>query len=109
MLDHAEDGKILVVSNPPYVPLSDAKAMDATVRDHEPHTALFVPDNAPQLFYRAIAGTAAAAMHPADELWFEGHYFHTPASAEAVRGMSFRNVELFSDMSGHPRFIRAVK
>jgi release factor glutamine methyltransferase len=83
--------------------------MEATVRDHEPHAALFVPDDDPQLFYRAIAGTAAAVLHAGDELWFEGHYIHTRASTELVRGMSFRAVETFSDLSGHPRSIRAVK
>ncbi len=109
MLDKADQGRTLVVSNPPYVPRSEEKEMDSTVRDHEPHTALFVPDDEPQLFYRAIAGTAASALHVDDELWFEGHYIHTPASAELLRGMSFRTVETFSDMTGHPRFIRAVK
>jgi len=109
MLDKADHGKTLIVSNPPYVPRSEEKEMDATVRDHEPHTALFVPDEDPQLFYHAIAGTAASALHAGDELWFEGHYIHTPATAELVRGMAFRTVETFSDMSGHPRFICAVK
>jgi release factor glutamine methyltransferase len=109
ILDSADQGTTLVVSNPPYVPRSEEKDMEATVRDHEPHAALFVPDDDPQLFYRAIAGTAAAALHAGDELWFEGHYIHTRASTELVRGMSFRAVETFSDLSGHPRFIRAVK
>jgi release factor glutamine methyltransferase len=109
MLGSADQGRTLVVSNPPYVPRSEEKDMEATVRDHEPHAALFVPDDDPQLFYRAIAGTAAAALHAGDELWFEGHYIHTRASTELVRGMSFRAVETFSDLSGHPRFIRAVK
>ncbi len=45
----------IIVSNPPYVCESEAKDMSATVLDHEPHMALFVPDCDPLLFYRAIA------------------------------------------------------
>ena len=45
----------IIISNPPYVCESEAKEMSATVLDHEPHMALFVPDRDPLLFYRAIA------------------------------------------------------
>jgi len=48
----------LIVSNPPYVCDSEKSDMAAHVLDYEPHAALFVPDDDPLLFYRAIARRA---------------------------------------------------
>src|SRR5476649_986229 len=48
----------LIVSNPPYVTLQDKEQMHINVTNFEPHTALFVPENDPLLFYRAIADFA---------------------------------------------------
>ena len=45
----------LIVSNPPYICNKEREAMEANVLEHEPHTALFVPDDDPLLFYRAVA------------------------------------------------------
>lgn len=102
-------GRTVIVSNPPYVPRSEQAAMDVHVRDHEPHLALFVPDDDPQLFYRAIGASASRILKPGDELWFEGHWSHTPSTAELIRSMPFKMVETIDDMSGLPRFIRAAK
>ena len=52
----------LIVSNPPYVRLSERAEMRPEVLDHEPHTALFVPDSDALIFYRALAGLHAAAL-----------------------------------------------
>lgn len=101
--------RTVIVSNPPYVPRSEQAAMDVHVRDHEPHLALFVPDDDPQLFYRAIGASASRILKPGDELWFEGHWSHTPSTAELIRSMPFKMVETIDDMSGLPRFIRAAK
>ncbi len=56
----------IIVSNPPYVMQSEAATMDANVLDYEPHSALFVPDDDPLLFYRAIATLAMMALTPQD-------------------------------------------
>jgi len=48
----------LIVSNPPYVTLAEKEAMLPNVLDHEPHNALFVPDEDPLIFYKAIASFA---------------------------------------------------
>jgi release factor glutamine methyltransferase len=48
----------VIVSNPPYVAQAEASMMSPNVLDHEPHIALFVPDNDPLIFYRAIATQA---------------------------------------------------
>lgn len=99
----------LVVGNPPYVPLRDKAGMATQVVDHEPHTALFVPDDDPHLFYRAIARAAFASLQPGDALWFEAHHRHAAGTAAVVRAIGFPGAELLHDLSGNPRFIHAWK
>lgn len=101
------DQRTLVVSNPPYVPLADKAEMAPNVIDHEPHLALFVEDDDPHRFYRAIATAARQVFRTGDELWFEAHYRHAPATAEMIRAIGFTHVELLHDLSGNPRFIHA--
>ena len=60
----------LIVSNPPYVCWREKAEMESHVVDHEPHTALFVPDDDPLLFYRTLAQCATeGALHPGG--WLE--------------------------------------
>ena len=61
----------LIVSNPPYICEKEKSAMECNVLDHEPHLALFVPDDDPLLFYRAIAQYAVVALKPHGSLFFE--------------------------------------
>ena len=61
----------LIVSNPPYIRESEKGTMEAKVLDHEPHQALFVPDEDPLLFYRAIAEFGLTHLHPQGLLFFE--------------------------------------
>lgn len=102
-------GSTIVVSNPPYVPRADSAQMQAQVLLHEPHAALFVPDDDPHRFYRAIAAAVALCAVPGDELWCEAHYRFAPETARVVEACGFRQVELMDDLSGNPRFIRAWK
>lgn len=97
----------LIVSNPPYVPLSESSTLATQVRDHEPHLALFVADDDPLLFYRAIAKHAREQMASGGTLWFEGHYQYSRAVADLLREMKFHSVELHKDLSGNDRFIEA--
>ena len=99
----------LIVSNPPYIPQGEETAMEANVLEHEPHLALFVPDGDPLLFYRAIAEKALIALPPGGQLWFEGHFLHTPAVAELLRNMGYANVNVFTDLGGQPRIVRAKR
>ncbi len=99
----------LIVSNPPYVPLSDANDMSEHVLAHEPHVALFVADDEPLLFYRTIATLAYQQLAPGGDLWFEGHHRYTPAVGDLLKSMSFADVEVLPDLTGHHRFIHAVR
>ncbi len=102
-------GGMLVVSNPPYVPVSDKGSMQKQVLEHEPHLALFVDDADPQLFYRAIATAAASARVQGDRLWFEAHYLHAAGTINVVKAAGFEEVKLIKDLSGNPRFISAQR
>lgn len=102
-------GTDLVVSNPPYVPRSEAVSLMAQVRDHEPHVALFVDDADPLLFYRRIAELAKATLPVGGTLWFEGHYLHTPEVGEWLIAQGWKDVIVERDLSGNPRFIHAVR
>ena len=61
----------VIVSNPPYIMQREAEAMEARVLQHEPHTALFVPDDAPMLFYDAIRTYASRHLTARGMLYFE--------------------------------------
>lgn len=93
----------VVVSNPPYVPAADRAAMHPNVRDYEPCEALFVPDDDPLLFYRAIARTGRRILRPGGRLYFEIYH----SSAEAVRQLlgeeGYTDTEVREDLNGKPR------
>ena len=96
----------LVVSNPPYIPRSEAMSVALHVREHEPSIALFVNDEDPVLFFRCIA---ALALRSGAQLWFEGHHRLVHRSAEAVRALGYGGTRVIVDLSGAPRFIHAVR
>ena len=97
----------IIVSNPPYVTLEDKTKMHANVTDFEPHTALFVPENDPLIFYRAIADFAKKHLTPNGLLFFEINESFGPETVELLESKSFKNIELRQDMSGRDRMIKA--
>lgn len=110
-LDEAQQ-KILptvdvLVSNPPYVPWKDKKTMRPNVLDYEPHTALFVPDNDPLLFYKAIARFAQKRLYPNGAIYVETHEELGEAIASLFEQEDFTQVELRKDMQGKKRMVKA--
>ncbi len=99
----------LIVSNPPYVPRSDERDMEAHVREHEPHLALFVEDDDPLLFFRTIAQLGLMSLSPDGQLWFEGHHLHIQDIPTVLLAMGYSEVQLLNDLSGQPRFISAKR
>ncbi len=96
----------IIVSNPPYICERERAAMEAHVLDHEPATALFVPDDDPLLFYRAIAEYASAALRPGGSLFFETNTQYAEATADMLCQMGFDDVETRADRFGKPRFVK---
>jgi len=96
----------IVVSNPPYIPLSEKTSMNHHVIDFEPEMALFVPDNDPLLYYRAIADFAGTHLNPGGQVFVEIHDRLGRETTE-VFGKWFSIVELRKDIHGKDRMIRA--
>jgi release factor glutamine methyltransferase len=99
----------IIVSNPPYVPLKDKKQMHANVVDHEPHTALFVPDNDPLIFYRALAAFGKKRLYENGSIYMEIHEEIGNDVVTLFNENGYDNVVLKSDMQGKNRMIRARK
>lgn len=102
-----EDTYDLVVSNPPYVTRSEQAQMLPNVLRHEPHRALFVPDDDPLLFYRAIAEKGRTMIARGGELWFEINERFGPQTVRLLEDEGYADIRLREDMFGKPRTICA--
>lgn len=94
----------VIVSNPPYIPVSDKSDMAKNVLDFEPHVALFAPENDPLYFYKQIGDFATKHLKTnGGKLYFEAHYIYAKEVARYFSNNA--GVELVDDMFGKPRFI----
>jgi len=98
----------IIVSNPPYVTEQEKSSILPNVLEHEPHLALFVPDNDPLLFYCCIALFAKQHLKPQGKLYFEINRTFGVETVELLTDLGFCNVELRKDISGNDRMVRAV-
>ena len=99
----------IIVSNPPYIKENEKEAMHSNVLDWEPHTALFVPDNDPLLFYCAIAEKGLTILKPGGRLYFEINRAHGKETMEMLAALGYTGIELRKDFAENDRMIRAVK
>lgn len=99
----------VIVSNPPYICEKEKKDMAVNVLEHEPHTALFVPDAAPLLFYRAITRLAVQTLSKGGRLYFEINPIYADDTCHMMRAEGMTAVELRSDMYGKQRMAKGVK
>ena len=99
----------IIVSNPPYIKENEKEAMHANVLDWEPHTALFVPDSDPLLFYRTIAEKGRSILKPGGRLYFEINRAHGKETMEMLAALGYTDIELRKDFAENDRMIRAVK
>ena len=95
----------LIVSNPPYVPQSDRAAMHVNVRDYEPPEALFVPDDDPLRFYRAIGRAARRLLRPDGRLWFEIYERLADETARLLANEGFGDIAVRRDINDKPRIL----
>lgn len=96
----------VIVSNPPYIPMQEMKNMELQVTDHEPNIALFVPDEDPLVFYKAIARLAKLHLSTNGQLFFEIHYDQGEAMIALLDEMHF-HAELRADLFEKDRMVRA--
>jgi release factor glutamine methyltransferase len=98
-----------IVSNPPYVAVSESDAMNANVLNYEPHLALFVPNNDPLIFYRTIAEKGVRALKPGGRIIVEiNERFGKEVSETFARG-GFTNIRIIKDLQNKDRIVSAAK
>ena len=90
----------IIVSNPPYICHKEKAEMDARVLDHEPHSALFVPDTDPLLFYRRIA-----EMKAARNLFFEINEAYGKEVCDMLKELGYQHITLKCDIYGKERMV----
>jgi release factor glutamine methyltransferase len=95
----------LLVSNPPYVPRSDAESLQREVRDYEPHQALFAGDTGLEIYEHLVAD-AARVLHPDGWLIMELG-IRTLAAVRQMLGRCWQQVQVRDDLSGLPRVLAA--
>lgn len=99
----------IIVSNPPYIKEAEKAAMENNVLLWEPHIALFVPDDTPLLFYRAIAQKALTMLTNGGKLYFEINREHGAEIIAMLQQMGYHDTTLIKDFADNDRMIRAVK
>lgn len=103
------DSLDIIVSNPPYIDESEKTSIEDNVLDYEPHSALFVPDDNPLLFYKAIADIAVDALVKGGRLYFEINPRHADEMVAMLQTKGFVNIRSHRDISGKIRFIDCRK
>ena len=98
----------IIVSNPPYITEREKASMHVNVLQHEPRQALFVPDDNPLLFYRAIAHYARLALKRGGKLYFEINPLFANELKNMLQQEGFNNVQIFTDQFKRERFVKAV-
>lgn len=98
----------IIVSNPPYVRISEKQQMQKNVLDHEPHLALFVSDNDPLLFYKAIVDFAIKKLNPGGKIYFEINYVYGEELKQLLESKGFKNVLLLKDINNKNRILRGT-
>ena len=109
MLPKAAEAADIIVSNPPYICEKEKADMEKNVLEHEPSIALFVPDEDPLKFYRAIAEYASSALKPEGALYFEINPIYAKETREMLEELGFKDIETKEDAFGKKRMMKAKK
>lgn len=97
----------VIVSNPPYVRNLEKPEIQNNVLNNEPHLALFVEDNNPLIFYKAITELATKKLKPNGQLFFEINEYLGKETKQLVESLGFKNVEIIKDMFSKDRMLKA--
>lgn len=99
----------IIVANPPYIAEDERGAMDKNVLLYEPLKALFVPDDDPLLFYRAIASYARNHLAGQGRIYFEINPIYADRLASHMRDAGWKDINLVRDVHGACRFLTATR
>jgi len=105
----SKEGFELIVSNPPYIRISERSGMAPNVLDFEPGMALFVDDRKPFVFYEAIAAFSRQHLYPGGKLWVEINERSGDDIAGIFRDYGFENMIIHKDIHEKERFIETIQ
>lgn len=97
----------IIVSNPPYITQVEKYEMHRNVLQFEPHTALFVEDSAPLLFYDYISSFALQHLKKDGTLYFEINQYLSQETKNLLIKKGFKTVDIINDINAVPRMIKA--
>lgn len=97
----------VIVSNPPYIPLLEKSEMEKNVLDWEPEGALFVPNEDPLLFYKAIGRLGTKVLKSGGRLYFEINQSFGKETVSVLDEMGYKDVILRKDLYGNDRIVKA--
>lgn len=97
----------ILISNPPYIPISEKKNLHRNVKDYEPDSALFVPDSTPLVFYKKIAQVGIELLKPTGVLLFETYHLFQNQMVEMLQSLGYKQVVITKDLQGKSRFVEA--
>ena len=104
----AREKYAVIVSNPPYVRECEKAEMEANVLEYDPHTALFVSNEDPLIFYRTIGEFGLSHLEKDGALYFEINQYLGQETCDLLVAMGYKNVELREDINGNARMIKAT-
>ena len=99
----------MIISNPPYICEKEKADMEQHVLDHEPSTALFVPDEDPLRFYKALAQLGKTALRPGGIILMEINSAYGPETLSLFENDDYKEAELRKDDYGNNRMIKAIR
>lgn len=101
-------GLDILVSNPPYIRELEKQEMDTNVLDYEPHLALFVPDEEPLLFYKALARFGQKHLKSGGQFWVEINSYLGKETMAVFEEHNFKELRLVKDIFEKDRFITGI-
>ena len=99
----------IIVSNPPYVMNSEKKSMGKNVLDFEPHSALFVNDSEPLVYYEALLNIAKKNLVAGGRLYFEINEAMGDSMVMLLTSSGYADVKIVADINSKDRIIRGTK
>lgn len=99
----------VIVSNPPYIANKEKAEMESNVLDWEPHTALFVPDHDPLLFYRKIAQLGMSMLMKGGALYFEINRAYGTEIIAMLQALGYKDIIIRKDRFNNERMIKATR
>jgi release factor glutamine methyltransferase len=97
---------VILISNPPYIAQSETEGIHNNVLKHEPHTALFVPNDDVLLFYKAIVSYVKLVLKHGDMVWLEINSLFAKETLSLFQNISTTNQSsIINDISGKQRFV----